>query len=143
MWDVIKPDEAVDFVSQHLAQGGDRASIAKLLVDGAKNGGSNDNISVVVVFLDSHKKDVLVEDICDNVSNISSTNTEQHVSFDDNITNSSENGTSEDINNGTSGEDFPVPSSKLSPKSLKRSCEPSCHPAEDGSPLQEESSPVA
>ena len=139
MWDVVKPDEAVDFVVQHLAGGGDRSSVAKLLVDCAKIGGSNDNISVVVVFLDSHKKDVPVKDKCDNVSNLALTNVGQLVSFDDNITNSTENG---NINSGNTDEKLPVQSGKLSPKSPKRSPEASPN-AKDGNTLEEPSLPIA
>lgn len=140
LWDVVKPVEAVDLVVQHLAEGGDRSSVAKLLVDSAKTGGSNDNISVVVVFLDSHKKDVPNKDACDNVS---STEVQQHVSFDDNVTNSTENGTSESINSEfNTGDKSPVPSPKLSPNSPKSSSEGLLNP-KDGNTLEEQNSLIS
>ena len=43
-----------------IADGVDRTCIAKELVTYATDNGSSDNISVVVVFLDAHKKDTLV-----------------------------------------------------------------------------------
>ena len=109
MWDVVKPGEAVDLVVQCVAQGGDKSSVAKLLVDSAKSGGSNDNISVVVVFLHTHKKVVPVNDICDNFASTTLADAEKHVSSDENVTNSSENGTSENINSENTGEMSLVP----------------------------------
>lgn len=131
MWDVIKPGEVVDLVVRHLTEGGDRSSVAKLLVDSAKSAGSNDNISVVVVFLDSHKKDVPHKDTSHLCDNALSTDV-QHVSFDDNVTNSTENGTSENIKSKNTGENSPVPSPKLSPNSPK-----------DGNTLEEQNSLIA
>lgn len=119
LWDVVKPEEAVQCVVQYLANGGERSSVAKLLVDSAKNGGSNDNISVVVVFLDAHKRDVPVRAITDNVANIVLTDVEQHVSFDENVVNFTENGTNENSNSKNTEETSPVPSPELSPKSSK------------------------
>lgn len=142
LWDVVKPGEAVDLVVQHLAEGRDRSSVAKLLVDSAKSGGSNDNISVVVVFLDSHKKDLPVKDICDNFSSTALADVEEHVSFDDKVTNSSENGTSENINSENTGEKSQVPSSKLSPNSSKSSFEAALNP-KDGNTLEEQNSLVS
>lgn len=111
LWDVVKPYEAVEFVYQYCAKGGERSSVAKLLVDSAKNGGSNDNISVVVVFLDAHKKALSVEAVADSIANIA---VNQHASIDENIVNFTENGTS-----GNSKS--PALSPELSPKSSKRS----------------------
>lgn len=126
LWDVIKPVEAVDLVIQLLAEGGERSSVAKLLVDSAKTGGSNDNISVVVVFLDSHKKDVPSEDMCDNVASTDM----QHV---DNVMNSTESGTSQNINSEN------TTSPELSPNLPKSSSEASPNP-EDGNTLEEQDS---
>ena len=120
LWDVVKPEEAVECLVQYLAEGGERSSVAKLLVDNAKNGGSNDNISVVVVFLDAHKKDITVKAITDDVANIVLTDVEQHVSFDENVVNFSENGTNQNSNSKNTEETSPVPSPELSPKSSKK-----------------------
>jgi len=141
LWDVVKPGEAVDLVVQHVAEGGDRSSVAKLLVDSAKSGGSNDNISVVVVFLHSHKKDVPVKDICDNFVSTTLADVEEHISSDEKVTNSSENGTSENINSENTGEKSLVLPSKLSTNSPNSSCEesPSC---KDGNTPEEQNSPV-
>ena len=120
LWDVVKTEEAVECVVQYLANGGERSSVAKFLVDSAKNGGSNDNISVVVVFLDAHKKDDPVKAITDNVANIVVTDVEQHVSFDENVVNFTENGTNENSNSKNTEEMSPAPSPELSPKSSKK-----------------------
>ena len=141
LWDVVKPGEAVDLVVQHVAEGGDKSSVAKLLVDSAKSGGSNDNISVVVVFLHSHKKDVPVKDICHNFASTTLADAEKHVSPDEKVTNSSENGTSENINSENTGEMSLVPPSKLSTNSPKSSCEESANP-KDGNTVEEQNSPV-
>lgn len=142
LWDVIKPSEAVDAVRQYLAEGGDRASVAKCLVDGAKEAGSSDNISVVVVFLDSHKKENSGQEVCDSVSSLSSSSVHQHVPYNDNGTNSSENGTNQETNCGDLVEKSPVPPCKVSPKSIKKSCEPSSKSSEDGSSCKEGSCPM-
>ena len=141
LWDVVKPGEAVDLVFQHLAEGGERSSVAKLLVDSAKSGGSNDNISVVVVFLDSHKKDVPVKDICENFASTALADEEELVSFDEKVTNSSENGTSENIHSENTSEKSLVPSSKLSTNSPTSSYKASPNP-KDGNTLEEQNSPV-
>ena len=140
LWDVVKPGEAVDLVVQHVAEGGDRSSVAKLLVDSAKSGGSNDNISVVVIFLHSHTIDVPVQDICDNFASTTLADVEKHVSRDEKVTSSSENGTSENINSENTGEMSLVPPSKLSTNSPKSSCEESANP-KDGNTI-EQNSPV-
>ena len=118
LWDVVKPGEAVDLVVQFVAEGGDKSSVAKLLVDSAKSGGSNDNISVVVVFFHSHKKDVPVKDISDNFASTTLADAEKHVSSDEKVTNSSENSTCENINSENIGEMSLVPP-KLSANSPK------------------------
>ena len=133
LWDVVKPGEAVDLVVQHVAEGGDRSSVAKLLVDSAKSGGSNDNISVVVVFLHSHKKENFVSKTLADV--------EEHISSDEKVINSSENGTSENGNCENTGEKSLVPPSKLSTNSPKSSSEESPNP-KDGNTLEEQNSPV-
>lgn len=138
LWDVVKAGEAVDLVVQHLAEGGDRSSIAKLLVDSAKSRGSNDNISVVVVFLDSHKKDFPVKDICDNFASTALADKEEYVCFDEKVTNSSGD-TSENINSKSTGEKSLISSSKLSTNS-KSSC--GSQNLEDGNTLEEQSSPI-
>lgn len=118
LWDVVKPGEAVDLVVQFVAEGGDKSSVAKFLVDSAKSGGSNDNISVVVVFFHSHKKDVPVKDISDNFASTTLADAEKHVSSDEKVTNSSENSTCENINSENIGEMSLVPP-KLSANSPK------------------------
>lgn len=130
LWDVVKPDEAVEFVVQYVAKGGDKSDVAKLLVDSAKSSGSNDNISVVVVFLDAHKKCVPVK--TDNVSSIALTEVEQHVSPNENTVNYKENGTNGNSNFENTPEKSPVPSPKLSPKLSKK--------GEDANTLVEQSS---
>lgn len=118
LWDVVKPDEAVELVVQYLADGGDRSTVAKLLVDRAKSGGSNDNISVVVVFLDVHKR--CVESVTDTVSSIALTEVDQDLSSDDRAVNTSENGTKENSIFENKGNISPVPSPKRSPKLSKK-----------------------
>lgn len=54
LWDTIGKDQAIEIVRNHLSQGNDRETVAKLLVDAAKTAGSSDNISVIVVYLDAH-----------------------------------------------------------------------------------------
>ena len=50
-WDVIMPDDLPRLVYDHLIETNfDRASVANMLVRHAKNNGSTDNISVIVVF---------------------------------------------------------------------------------------------
>lgn len=54
LWDTVGKDQAIELVTNHNIHVNSRESAAKLLVDAAKNAGSNDNISVVVVYLDRH-----------------------------------------------------------------------------------------
>ena len=117
MWDVVKPCEAVEFVVQYLAGGGDRSTVAKFLVDSAKSGGSNDNISVVVVFLDAHKR--CVESVTDTVSTIALTEVDQHLSSGERAVNTKENGTNRNSSFESIKNISPVPSPKLSPKLSK------------------------
>ncbi|EDO44137.1 predicted protein, partial [Nematostella vectensis] len=51
LWDTVKPEQAIKLVKEHIASGNDRCDVAKVLVDEAKQEGSSDNISVLVVFL--------------------------------------------------------------------------------------------
>lgn len=139
LWDVVKAGQAVDLVVQHLAEGGDRSSVAKLLVDSAKSRGSNDNISVVVVFLDSHKKDFPVKDIRDNFASTALADKEEYVCVDEKVTNSSGD-TSENINSKSTGEKSLISSSKLSTNSPKSSC--GSQNLEDGNTLEEQNSPI-
>ena len=105
MWDVVKPPEAVECVAEHLAEGKERRSVAELLVDRAKSCGSNDNITVVVVFLDTHKKDEPVDEITNKVPDIDLTEVENLFLF--------ENGRSDLKNWASAGK-----VSELLPKSL-------------------------
>lgn len=82
LWDVVKPPEAVECVTEHLAEGGQRCSVAEVLVDRAKSSGSNDNITVVVVFLDAHKKDEPVDEITSKVPDIDLTEVENLFLFE-------------------------------------------------------------
>lgn len=137
LWDVVKPDEAVEFVFQYLAEGGERSSVAQLLVNSAKSAGSNDNISVVVVFLDAHKKNVPVKAVTDSVSNITLADVEQHVSLEENAVKFTKNGTNEKSNSENTKEKSPAPSPEISPKSSKRSSKKGV----DGDTLEVQSSP--
>jgi len=141
LWDVVKPGEAVDLVVQHVAEGGERSSVAKLLVDSAKSGGSNDNISVVVVFLHSYKKDVPVEDLCGNFASTTLRDGEEYISSDEKVTSSSENGTSKNINSESTVENSLAPLSKVSRNSPKSSCEESPDSKDDNT-LKQHNSPV-
>lgn len=112
LWDVVKPPEAVECVVQYLAEGGERSSVAKLLVDSAKNAGSNDNITVVVVFLDARKRDAHVKAITDDIPNIDLTEVEQLFLF--------ENGTN-DQRHCVNAENASALSPELSPDSPRSS----------------------
>ena len=87
-------------------------------MDRAKSGGSNDNISVVVVFLDVHKRGV--ESVTDTVSSIALTEVDQDLLSDDRAVNTSENGTKENRIFENKGNISPVPSPKRSPKLSKK-----------------------
>ncbi|XP_039888312.1 protein phosphatase 1E isoform X1 [Simochromis diagramma] len=51
-WDTVNPDEAVRVVSDHLQENtGDTTMVAHKLVASARDAGSSDNITVIVVFL--------------------------------------------------------------------------------------------
>ncbi|XP_068456747.1 protein phosphatase 1E [Clinocottus analis] len=51
-WDTVTPDEAVQVVSDHLEENtGDTTMVAHKLVASARDAGSSDNITVIVVFL--------------------------------------------------------------------------------------------
>lgn len=82
LWDFVNPPEAVECVTEHLAEGGQRCSVAEVLVDRAKSSGSNDNITVVVVFLDAHKKDEAVNEITSKVPDIDLTEVENLFLFE-------------------------------------------------------------
>lgn len=56
LWDVVDPYTAVTTVSEFIVQNS-RDGAAKCLVDKAIKDGSMDNITVMVVFLDSEKKE--------------------------------------------------------------------------------------
>ena len=55
LWDTIQPPNVIEMVQEHLASGGARSQVAKFLVERAIAHGSTDNVTVVVVFLDSHR----------------------------------------------------------------------------------------
>ena len=78
MWDTVSDETAIELIDSHIKDGHERSECASMLAKEAKARGSMDNISVIVVFLDSHKKthpkqenETLI-----NVAN-SKTNTEQ------------------------------------------------------------------
>lgn len=56
LWDTVEPDTAVSLTNDYLLHGNDRVNCAKMLVKEAKARGSMDNISVIVVFLDDHRR---------------------------------------------------------------------------------------
>ncbi len=56
LWDMVDASSAVQLVDNFVLQGNDKTETAKMLVQEAKSRGSMDNISVIVVFLDAHKK---------------------------------------------------------------------------------------
>ena len=56
LWDTVEPETATSLTYDYIWQGNDRHDCAKMLVKEAKSCGSMDNISVIVVFLDDHKK---------------------------------------------------------------------------------------
>ncbi|ESP00956.1 hypothetical protein LOTGIDRAFT_70128, partial [Lottia gigantea] len=52
VWDVVEPNDVPELVYNHIQQTkGDRTRTAHRIVEVAKESGSNDNISVIVVFL--------------------------------------------------------------------------------------------
>ncbi|XP_048412255.1 protein phosphatase 1F isoform X2 [Stegostoma tigrinum] len=60
-FDGVEPSRVVDLVQEHLQEnGGDGSTVAESLVAAAKEGGSNDNITVVLVFL-RDPQDILKE----------------------------------------------------------------------------------
>lgn len=67
LWDTVGREEVVRLVNAHVAEGNNRDTVAKLLVDTAKREGSGDNISVIVVFLDAHSKTTSSNDISNPV----------------------------------------------------------------------------
>ena len=56
LWDTVEAEMATSLTYDYLWQGNDRYDCAKMLVKEAKSRGSMDNISVIIVFLDDHKK---------------------------------------------------------------------------------------
>ena len=58
VWDVLNGEEVVQCVAAHLATPtGSKQAVAKALVECAKNEGSNDNITVIVVYFKGFKGD--------------------------------------------------------------------------------------
>ncbi|CAH1802159.1 unnamed protein product, partial [Owenia fusiformis] len=51
LWDTVTPNDLVHIVHEHIKETNDYNSVAKKLVETARDNGSNDNITVVVVFL--------------------------------------------------------------------------------------------
>jgi len=51
LWDVMNDQEVADVVSKQRTEGKNAEDVAKFLVDLAKEKGSKDNISVIVIFL--------------------------------------------------------------------------------------------
>ena len=56
MWDTVSDETAIELIDSHIKDGHERSECARMLAKEAKARGSMDNISVIVVFLDSHKK---------------------------------------------------------------------------------------
>lgn len=51
LWDTLKHEDLVVEVENHLQKGNDRSGVARWLIEVAKDRGSSDNITVIVVFL--------------------------------------------------------------------------------------------
>eukprot|EP00118_Oscarella_pearsei_P005345 m.24524 g.24524 ORF g.24524 m.24524 type:complete len:467 (+) comp28633_c0_seq1:36-1436(+) len=68
LWDVTSEEGAIEVVKSHVESTGSRDGVANTLVRQAKENGSGDNITVVVVFLDGEltagETDVLEETAC-------------------------------------------------------------------------------
>lgn len=56
LWDTVDAAVAIELMEDYLRAGKPRSDCAKMLVQEAKSRGSMDNISVIVVFLDDHKR---------------------------------------------------------------------------------------
>ena len=53
IWDVVDEQELVECIGSHLSKGKERHTSAKALVEFAKSEGSGDNITAIIVFLDT------------------------------------------------------------------------------------------
>lgn len=53
VWDVVDDQELVECIRNHLAKGNERHTTAKALVEFARSEGSGDNITVIIVFLNT------------------------------------------------------------------------------------------
>ena len=53
VWDVVDDQELVECIGGHLSKGSERHTTAKRLVEFAKSEGSGDNITAIIVFLNT------------------------------------------------------------------------------------------
>lgn len=51
LWDTLKHEDLVVEVENHLQKGNDRSGVARWLIEVAKDRGSSDNITVIIIFL--------------------------------------------------------------------------------------------
>ncbi|XP_070571988.1 protein phosphatase 1F-like [Ptychodera flava] len=74
LWDILKPEEVCETIQQYIDSGSDLTSVAHKLVIMAKEGGSNDNITCLVVFLHPHHDKRSTSTNSDNSEKISANN---------------------------------------------------------------------
>lgn len=53
IWDVVDDQELVECIGNHLSKGNERHTTAKALVEFARSEGSGDNITAIIVFLNT------------------------------------------------------------------------------------------
>ena len=53
IWDVVDDQELVECITNHLSKGNERHTTAKALVEFARSEGSGDNITAIIVFLNT------------------------------------------------------------------------------------------
>ena len=56
IWDVVDDQELVDCVGGHLSKGKERHTTARALVEFARSEGSGDNMTAIIVFLDTARR---------------------------------------------------------------------------------------
>lgn len=53
VWDVVDDQELVECIEKHLSKGNERHTAAKALVEFARSEGSGDNITAIIIFLNT------------------------------------------------------------------------------------------